>query len=176
MNTKSMFGSKVRRTTQPLSMIVLFLLGASQAFGSGGSSSVGTGNPAARYCVEVGGRGEFVIDRRGNQMGLCVLDRAKIEEWTLFRASAGYKSMATNAYLVYKSVEASRKPGDSIGMPNPASANCVQVGGQLEIYSLPGGQMGMCHFSDNSSIEEWTLFNGPSAAGNEMLTRILLGG
>lgn len=44
---------------------------------------------------------------------------------------------------------------------NPASVNCVQKGGELEIrLAEEGGQYGVCKFSDGSECEEWALFRG----------------
>lgn len=44
---------------------------------------------------------------------------------------------------------------------NPASVNCVQKGGELEIrLNEEGGQYGVCVFLDGSECEEWALFLG----------------
>ncbi|OZI51457.1 putative hemolysin [Bordetella genomosp. 4] len=45
-----------------------------------------------------------------------------------------------------------------IGMPNPASAYCVQLGGQLTIKDRQGGQVGICTLPDGTAIEEWELY------------------
>lgn len=45
-----------------------------------------------------------------------------------------------------------------IGMPNPASAYCVEKGGRLEIRQSPDGDTGYCHLPDGRVIEEWELF------------------
>ncbi|AOX20769.1 putative hemolysin [Kozakia baliensis] len=50
------------------------------------------------------------------------------------------------------------QPPKRIGMPNPASAHCVQQGGKLEIRNTPKGQVGMCHLSDGRICEEWALY------------------
>ncbi len=47
----------------------------------------------------------------------------------------------------------------SIGMANPASQYCVKLGGKLEIVKqADGGEIGMCHLPDGTTIEEWQLF------------------
>ena len=47
----------------------------------------------------------------------------------------------------------------SAGMPNPASVNCVNLGGTLEIKKdIAGNEYGMCNFSNGTSCEEWALF------------------
>lgn len=46
-----------------------------------------------------------------------------------------------------------------IGMPNPASANCANLGGETVIETVGGGnQVGMCHLPDGRVCEEWALF------------------
>ncbi|GBD57702.1 putative hemolysin [Gluconobacter wancherniae] len=49
-------------------------------------------------------------------------------------------------------------PPERIGMPNPASAYCVQQGGHDEILDTPQGQIGICHLSNGRACEEWALF------------------
>jgi putative hemolysin len=45
-------------------------------------------------------------------------------------------------------------------VPNPASANCINLGGELEIRSREeGGQYGVC-IKDEKECEEWELFRG----------------
>jgi putative hemolysin len=48
-------------------------------------------------------------------------------------------------------------PGGGTGMANPASVYCEEQGGTLEIADTPDGQVGMCHFADQT-CEEWALF------------------
>lgn len=56
--------------------------------------------------------------------------------------------------------------GEACAMANPASVNCVTLGGQLDIRTLPGGgQYGVCLFEDNRQCEEWALFRGECQAG-----------
>ena len=44
---------------------------------------------------------------------------------------------------------------------NPASQNCIKLGGALKIERRPdGGQFGVCTFVDNYQCEEWALFRG----------------
>ncbi len=47
-------------------------------------------------------------------------------------------------------------------MANPASTNCVNLGGSLEIREVAGGQAGYCHMSDGRVCEEWALFRDGS--------------
>jgi putative hemolysin len=45
-------------------------------------------------------------------------------------------------------------------LANPASANCVDKGGKLEIRTNRDGQYGICKFSDGSECDEWAFFRG----------------
>lgn len=45
-----------------------------------------------------------------------------------------------------------------IGMANPASVYCEKLGGTVTIKKTPQGEIGICKLSDNTEIEEWTLF------------------
>lgn len=47
----------------------------------------------------------------------------------------------------------------AVGLANPASVHCGQLGGRLEIVTVAhGGQVGMCHLPDGRICEEWALF------------------
>ncbi len=47
------------------------------------------------------------------------------------------------------------------GVANPASQNCVAIGGFLKIAQRgDGGAYGICIFADNRQCEEWALFRG----------------
>lgn len=41
---------------------------------------------------------------------------------------------------------------------NPASVNCINLGGTLEIVSSVHGEYGICTFEDGSQCEEWKLY------------------
>ena len=45
-----------------------------------------------------------------------------------------------------------------IGLVNPASENCVNKGGRLELRNESNGQVGYCHLSNGQVIEEWQFF------------------
>lgn len=56
-------------------------------------------------------------------------------------------------------------------LPNPASANCVEKGGNLTIKKRPdGGEYGVCDFGDNMLCEEWALFRGNCPEGGIKVT------
>jgi hypothetical protein len=45
-----------------------------------------------------------------------------------------------------------------VGLANPASTNCLQLGGRSEIRNGAQGQYGVCIFADGRVCEEWALF------------------
>ncbi len=47
-----------------------------------------------------------------------------------------------------------------MGMTNPASTNCIKLGGTLEIKDETNGQVGYCHLKSGKTCEEWALFRG----------------
>jgi len=60
----------------------------------------------------------------------------------------------------------------AVGLPNPASVQCVERGGTL----LPqrdanGGEYALCALPDGSRCEEWALFRGECSAGADGIRR-----
>lgn len=52
-------------------------------------------------------------------------------------------------------------------LPNPASVNCLEQSGNLDIRTEnDGSQRGFCVFSDGSECEEWQLFRGECQKGS----------
>lgn len=50
---------------------------------------------------------------------------------------------------------------EKTGEANPASKNCIEKGGELEIRNdSNGGQIGICIFPDKSECEEWAFMKG----------------
>jgi putative hemolysin len=63
------------------------------------------------------------------------------------------------------------QPTPTAQIPNPASQNCKNQGGVLQIESRPdGGQYGVCVFEDNYQCEEWALLRGDCAVGGVKVT------
>ena len=50
-------------------------------------------------------------------------------------------------------------------LPNPASQNCIEKGGQLEMLQETAGTLGICKFSDGSECEEWQFYRGECQKG-----------
>jgi len=58
-----------------------------------------------------------------------------------------------------------------VGLANPASTHCADVGGKLTIKTnADGGQYGICYFEDNRQCEEWALFRGECPIGGLKIT------
>lgn len=57
-----------------------------------------------------------------------------------------------------------------VGLANPASTNCVDKGGTLQIEDGPNGQLGVCYFEDNRQCEEWALMRGECPVGGQKIT------
>jgi putative hemolysin len=56
-------------------------------------------------------------------------------------------------------------------LANPASTNCVKVGGRLVIEKNPAGaEFGVCLFEDNHQCEEWALLRGECPVGGRRIT------
>ncbi len=50
-------------------------------------------------------------------------------------------------------------------LPNPASQDCVDKGGNLKTVKETAGELGICQFSDGSQCEEWKLFRNECQKG-----------
>lgn len=55
-------------------------------------------------------------------------------------------------------------------LANPASENCIKLGGTLTLENGPKGQYGVCTFEDNMQCEEWALFKGDCPKGGIKIT------
>lgn len=72
--------------------------------------------------------------------------------------------VVVGAYFTFKD------KGNDAEIANPASANCVKVGGTLEMRNNPKGQYGVCLFEDNRQCEEWALMRGQCPVGGLKIT------
>jgi hypothetical protein len=62
---------------------------------------------------------------------------------------------------VSETAQATESPQDDfIGMPNPASFYCQELGYQLEMRETEEGTQGVCVFFDGSECEEWEFLAG----------------
>lgn len=55
-------------------------------------------------------------------------------------------------------------------LANPASVNCIEKGGTLEMRDNKNGQYGVCIFEDNRQCEEWALYRGECPVGGLKIT------
>jgi putative hemolysin len=49
---------------------------------------------------------------------------------------------------------------ERVALANPASVNCIKVGGKLAIQHTSHGEVGMCRLPSGNVCEEWALFRG----------------
>ena len=54
----------------------------------------------------------------------------------------------------------SSNTNNNVTIANPASKNCLDLGGNLFIVSGEEGQYGLCVFNGKGICEEWSLFKG----------------
>lgn len=116
------------------------------------TASAGMANPASVNCVSLNGTVEIKTDSTGGQYGMCnFANGTTCEEWALFRGEG------CQAYVEPTATGTS----GAAGMANPASVNCVNIGGTVEIKTdSTGGQYGMCNFANGTACEEWALYRG----------------
>ncbi len=58
-----------------------------------------------------------------------------------------------------------------VELANPASENCIEEGGTLQIEERgDGGQIGVCYFDDNRQCEEWAMMRGDCPVGGLKVT------
>jgi len=63
------------------------------------------------------------------------------------------------------------EPDSAAQIANPASANCLKLGGNLVIQKRgDGGEYGLCYFEDNRACEEWALLRGDCPYGGRKTT------
>jgi putative hemolysin len=62
------------------------------------------------------------------------------------------------------------RTGDNNQIANPASVNCGQLGGVLDLVDTPEGQIGICTLPDGQECEEWALLRGECPATEHICT------
>jgi hypothetical protein len=80
---------------------------------------------------------------------------------------SGCQNSATNSNIA---VPETNNNTPTAGLANPASANCIAKGGQLDIKPNKNGEYGICYFEDNRQCEEWALFRGQCPVGGLKIT------
>ncbi len=110
-------------------------------------------NPASVHCKNLGGKTVIKTRNDGSEYGICDIHGFECEEWALFRGEC--TSANDKRYLMPK------PSPTNYTLPNPASANCLKLGGTLSIQTRGDGtEYGVCNLEDGYSCEEWALFRG----------------
>lgn len=125
-------------------LMVLLVLGMMIFYGcAGNKNDANMPNPASVYCEKNGGTLKILTDASGAQSGECTLkDGTKCDEWAFFRGECPAGNSNTQ-------------------LANPASKNCVDKGGKLDIVTdASGGQRGICTLKDGTKCEEWAYMRG----------------
>jgi len=130
-------------------------------------------NAASELCIQAEGTLETMQSNTEGEIELCTFGKASIETCTLFhQKKQGLSTLAVSAFC--KKGHSGSSKTQKIQIANPASRNCLVQGGVLEILKDPSGnELGVCHFIDGSTIEEWTLFRGCTSKINYKLKEIL---
>ena len=113
-------------------------------------------NPATANCELKGYRSKIRTTTDGSQYGVCIFpDGSACEEWAFYRGECAPVPVAATPST------------DGSQIANPASVNCEQKGGKLEIRTASGGgQYGVCTFPDGSECEEWAYLRGECTPGS----------
>lgn len=97
-------------------------------------------------------KGIFVI------LGACIIAGLLIAGCTQPQTPVVVQTTAAPAQETPPAAEAPAAVATA-GMANPASVNCVTLGGTVDIKkNADGGEYGMCTFANGTSCEEWALF------------------
>ncbi len=59
---------------------------------------------------------------------------------------------------------------NAAALANPASANCIQQGGQVEMRQNEAGEYGVCVWADGRTCDEWALYHGVCEQHRVLLT------
>lgn len=150
-------------------MALLIAFGMTALAQAGGISSVGGGNPAAKFCAEQGGALVSVIESGGEGDWCALGGHAFISEWTFFYSRHGHRSQrAVDALLGRHGQHRGDASADVL------AATCEELGGQTEGAKKSDGEsFGICRFPDYSAIEEGTLYHGADSPSNSALVRTL---
>ncbi len=128
----------------------------------------GMPNPASVFCEQKGGKSVIKTAEDRSQSGLCVFpDGKQCDEWAMYRGQCPIGGVEA------ASAAAAQPSRDSTpaAIANPASQNCVQQGGRLQIETRgDDGQFGVCYFEDNRQCEEWALMRGECPVGGVKVT------
>jgi len=90
---------------------------------------------------------------------------------TMFQPMKLILTLCAVAALAGCASQATPTAESSSQIANPASENCIKLGGTLSIQKNGnGGEYGVCFFEDNRQCEEWALMRGECPAGGVKIT------
>jgi len=141
--------------------------GVAPALSGPGVYGSGAPDPAAVKCATLGGSAAQLLAAR-RQLGLCRVEQALIDDWTLFWATTSHQlGEAARAFLA-------RRPALPSPAGDPAASCCAAAGGRLlPVDDEAGRRRGVCRFEDDSLIGADTLLRGPEQEGNRRLAALL---
>jgi len=147
-------GLVVAGCTQQTSTTVPSTTATPAAAATTAAGQAGMANPASVNCGNIGGTTEIKTAADGGQYGMCTFKNGTTcEEWALFRGEGCQAGPSVNQ-------TPAAPASNQTGIANPASVNCVNVGGKVDIKDSAAGQYGMCTFNNGTTCEEWALFRG----------------
>lgn len=112
-------------------------------------------NPASVFCIEQGGDLDVREGPDGGQRGFCIFPNgSECPEWDFYHGDCAPGDAG----------EGPSEPAP--GLANPASVNCIDEGGRLEIRSETGGEVGYCIFPNGVECEEWAFFRDECLPGD----------
>lgn len=89
---------------------------------------------------------------------------------TAYLADSQETSLPNSQDLSIKNTE-SLETSTTVQLVNPASTNCLKLGGKLVIEKRgDGGEFGLCYFEENRACEEWALLRGDCPVGGRKTT------
>jgi putative hemolysin len=110
-----------------------------------GAEAQSIANPAATFCLAVGGTYKTVREATGDR-GICTLpDGREVDAWEYFRERHGAAS-------------------GSGSTPNPAATFCTDNGGAYGITDDGNGSHGICVLPDGRAIDAWEHFREEHSA------------
>ena len=75
-------------------------------------------------------------------------------------------ALVVSVFFITASKHSNKDIKNVVGIANPASTNCIENGGELEMKEGSLGQYALCNFRDGSVCEEWNYFRGECKSGD----------
>lgn len=112
--------------------------------------------------------GIIIVSYSGEELGK--VDLANCESYfdgcnTCFVVDGEIGGCTLMACDKYEEPKCLKEKSGLVGLANPASTNCINKGGELEMKESIDGQYALCRFNDGSVCEEWAFFRGECEKG-----------